>query len=232
MSVGDAALSRGNIMRRLADLEDRLDRLTTARRLEAASIGAGGLRIQGGHLLAQDGAGGKVFEVTTEPASIFMRQELIKQLVKELMAEAITEADGFGTNTFDTDNVWEEYIDVSTSQPVVASNVDVAAGRCLVIMSATLTARPPAGETGSIRMSYGITGPGGFNRDPGSKKVAIGRAAADVSETVEHPTADLSRMSIEFGMPAGLYDFKLYGLWNNSVGEGTVQSPSIAVVPF
>lgn len=48
--VSDAAQNPGDVMTRLRNLERRLDELTTARGLEASSIGAGGLRINGGTL--------------------------------------------------------------------------------------------------------------------------------------------------------------------------------------
>lgn len=58
MSLGDAAFSRGDIMRRLAFLEDEVRRLRSARRLESASIGEGGLRIKGEGGLTIDNGGG------------------------------------------------------------------------------------------------------------------------------------------------------------------------------
>lgn len=45
MSLGDAAFSRGDIMRRLAKLEDEQRRMRAARRLESASIGEGGIKV-------------------------------------------------------------------------------------------------------------------------------------------------------------------------------------------
>jgi len=54
MIVSDAAASRGDIMRRLADLERQLRELAAGRRLEAATIGAGGVRVKGGSIRIQD----------------------------------------------------------------------------------------------------------------------------------------------------------------------------------
>lgn len=56
-NIGDAAVSQGDIMRRLRDLERAVRELTAARRLESASIGAGGLRIFGGGSLTVEGGG-------------------------------------------------------------------------------------------------------------------------------------------------------------------------------
>ncbi len=54
MAVGDAAFSQGDIMRRLAMLEDEVRQLRAARRLESATIGDGGLRIKGGTITVQN----------------------------------------------------------------------------------------------------------------------------------------------------------------------------------
>lgn len=57
MGISDAALSRGDVMRRMSKLEDRQRRIETARRLEAAAIGSGGLRVHGGgRMLVEDPA--------------------------------------------------------------------------------------------------------------------------------------------------------------------------------
>lgn len=48
MAIGDAAFSSGDIMRRLHQLESELRELRSARRLENATIGAGGVRVAGG----------------------------------------------------------------------------------------------------------------------------------------------------------------------------------------
>lgn len=46
-NVGDVAFSQGDLMRRVHKLEEQLRMLAAARRLENATIGAGGLRIKG-----------------------------------------------------------------------------------------------------------------------------------------------------------------------------------------
>lgn len=94
MSASDAARSRGDVMARLAELTDRVTRLETARRLEAAAVGRGGIRIKGGRLLAEDLDNDRVFEVTTQPAGIFMRKELISALVNDLVEELLTSQAG------------------------------------------------------------------------------------------------------------------------------------------
>lgn len=64
MSLGDAAFSKGDYMRRLAALEREVQQLRSARRLESATIGEGGLTVKGaggitmksgGDILVEDG---------------------------------------------------------------------------------------------------------------------------------------------------------------------------------
>ncbi len=65
MPLGEAMFSSGDLMRRLRDMERRIDELSTARRLEAATIGEGGLRVaeggditvDGGNLVLRSGGG-------------------------------------------------------------------------------------------------------------------------------------------------------------------------------
>jgi hypothetical protein len=66
----DAAFSRGDVMRRLADLERQVADLSTARRLEAASIGTGGLSVRGGHVIIQDASGVETMRLSTDGLSL------------------------------------------------------------------------------------------------------------------------------------------------------------------
>jgi hypothetical protein len=53
-NVGDAAFSSGDIMRRLRTLEQHVRELTAGRRLENATIGAGGIRVTNDGVLRSD----------------------------------------------------------------------------------------------------------------------------------------------------------------------------------
>lgn len=68
--VSDAAQSPGDVMRRLAELERRVEQLSTARRLEAAAIGSGGMRVKGGRILIQDAAGNTTMTLSTDGLSL------------------------------------------------------------------------------------------------------------------------------------------------------------------
>lgn len=116
--ISDAAQSPGDILRRISDLERRVQQLSTARRLEAAAVGRGGIRVkggggvtlqEGGSLLVDDGGditarGGRiiaeepdgtdVFRIGTDPAEIFLRKDLISALVVEIVEELLTSQAG------------------------------------------------------------------------------------------------------------------------------------------
>jgi len=53
-NVGDAAFSTGDVMRRLRELESTVRELSAGRRLENASIGAGGIRVKSQGVIRSD----------------------------------------------------------------------------------------------------------------------------------------------------------------------------------
>lgn len=66
-NLSDPMMSQGDVMRRLADLERQLRELQTARRLESASIGRGGLRVKdGGRIEVIDDDGGIAFSASAD----------------------------------------------------------------------------------------------------------------------------------------------------------------------
>jgi hypothetical protein len=62
---GDQVISAGDVSRRLRDLERQVQQMSTARRLEAASIGQGGLTVKGGQIVILDAAGKEAFWAST-----------------------------------------------------------------------------------------------------------------------------------------------------------------------
>lgn len=63
---GEPHTSRGDLMRRLRAAENRIDQLETARRLEAAAIGAGGLTVKGGAIVILDDDGEERARLSTD----------------------------------------------------------------------------------------------------------------------------------------------------------------------
>lgn len=56
-TIGEAAFSQGDVMRRLRQLEQAIATVAAGRRLEDASIGAGGIRVHSGGLITVEGGG-------------------------------------------------------------------------------------------------------------------------------------------------------------------------------
>lgn len=74
----DIAFSQGDVMRRLRELEQRVVELTSGRRLENASVGAGGIRVKGGGgITVEDGGdvdvNGGLLQVRAENGNAIMR---------------------------------------------------------------------------------------------------------------------------------------------------------------
>ena len=156
MGIGEAARSQGDIAYRMKRIEDAIQDLQTARRLESASVGAGGIRVQGGRLLAQDAVGDRVFEVTTEPPGIFMRQELISALTREILGEAIQIGTRIAQGTTTTENAWVDLTFGGDPDPGPQVTVDIgSSGTCLVFCAAQIN----VAEFGSGSMSFAGTGP-------------------------------------------------------------------------
>lgn len=66
----EVARSRGDVMSRLRALEKDMERMRSDRRLEAAAIGSGGLRVRGGHIIIQDAAGNETARWATDGLSL------------------------------------------------------------------------------------------------------------------------------------------------------------------
>lgn len=70
MAKFDGAFSRGDFMRRIQRLERQVELLGGARSLEAASIGAGGLRVKGGAVVILDDDGNEAARWATDGLSL------------------------------------------------------------------------------------------------------------------------------------------------------------------
>lgn len=203
MTASDAAFSRGDVMRELQQLRDRVKRLETVRRLPTASIGSGGLRIQGGRLLAEDSTGARVFEVTTEPASIFMRQALIEDLSAQVFAARIHSADAPGqVNISHTSFAF----DSATGGPTVADVSVTAAGRAIVFVSASIA-------TDFANTGTEIRGDMGYEVSGATEVAPVGDSAVGfefLNDTGQQNRSGLNatRMSLLTGLNQGLHSFE------------------------
>jgi hypothetical protein len=180
----DAAFSRGDIMREIADLKRQVADLSTARRLEAASIGAGGLTVRGGHITVTDGtlaardSIGDVFRVNPNVPEIFMRKSLISGLTNEIVQELLTSPAGIelaqfvnsqvfhfasdtGAGTVSSSN-WTDLTGASVGP--TCSGVEISSERrALIIVSALMTAA--ANER--PHMSFAVSGASSFTPGTG-----------------------------------------------------------------
>lgn len=170
----EGAISKGDVMRRIADLERQVAELHTVRRLESAAIGVGGLRFFGGGSAAFEGGGGisildggnirqtggsyraddatgeKVFEVVSDPASIFLRQELIEDVATAVFAARVF-ADAIATLEATSSAT---YTDLATVGPSVTVDIGTS-GRAIVMWGATIS--PSAAGTGGS-VSFAVSG--------------------------------------------------------------------------
>lgn len=70
-------VSQGDLMRRIRDLERKVQRMETARRLESASIGEGGLTVKGGAIVVLDDDGEERARLSTEGLSLHQLIEIL-----------------------------------------------------------------------------------------------------------------------------------------------------------
>lgn len=136
----DAAFSRGDVMRRIADLEAKLSAMSTARRLEAAAIGKGGLRIRGGRLTIQDIDGDDMLRAGGDPGEFFLRQDLLTPLALAVLSDRQHTAPTV-TTALPESTTSTSFTDLTTAGPSV-SGVDVVTGRALVLLGGALVANP------------------------------------------------------------------------------------------
>jgi hypothetical protein len=139
-------------MRELTEIKDRLARLETARRLESASVGAGGLRLKGGRFLAEDLSSERVAEITTDPAGIFLRQELIRDLALAIFADRIRFATVATVGILSGEQ--QTFQDLSTPGPTVT--IDVITGTAIVFTTSEILT--PGDGGGAFPNSLGVMG--------------------------------------------------------------------------
>lgn len=162
-----AAFSSGDVMRRLRETDREMGQLRTARSLQAASIGAGGLRIHSGGGIVVQGADGQgdVFRVGSDPVELFLRPELVSSLVQDIVEELLTSEAGQELAAFvlssrvheDTVDATESttsttFTDLGTVGPTVPGVQVTASGKAIVTLSANLV------SDSTPQMSFEVSG--------------------------------------------------------------------------
>lgn len=112
------AVSNGDLMARLREAERRIAALETARRLESASIGRGGLRIRGGILTIEDESGDDMFRAGGSPGEVFIRPDILGPLARAILAAGISTA-GVETQASqgNTNNDWVDLVSIGDPSP-------------------------------------------------------------------------------------------------------------------
>lgn len=148
--------SRGDIMRRLHRIERQIQELQAGRRLEAAHVGEGGLRIRGGLLRVQDTVGDDMFRAGGDPGEVFIRQDLLSPLAVAIFADRADAQTVDVSEFIDTDT----YDDIATVGPVI-QDIEVLTGKMIVAPSASIGVAANASNLFSAEayMSYEISGP-------------------------------------------------------------------------
>lgn len=163
MGIGDLARSSGDVMYRLKDLERQIQDLQTARRLESASIGTGGLRVKGGRIRIQDEQGNDTLVLSTDGLSLAgllqVDGDIHQRVGSEFVplaalaggaqaATVVTEQSLSGPAGTDTG-----YVDLTTTGPSVTFTTHT--GKWLLLMIAQVET---AGDKTAGRMSYTASG--------------------------------------------------------------------------
>lgn len=198
--------SQGDVMRRLAELERQVQQVQTARRLESASIGSGGLRIHSGGGIVVQGAdgGGDVFRVNSDPVELFLRPELIEALSVEIFAARI-HTDYVEDQETTTSGSYE---DLATVGPVV-SNVPISAsGKAVVWMAAVIEANcaSPSGGGVTVTADMGFEVSGATSQSPGALGQFLMQGNFDAAEETSN-VARLGITSVATDLNEGLHTF-------------------------
>lgn len=180
----DGAFSRGDTMRRLAELEDQVRELQTARRLEAAKVGRGGLRVLGGLFRAQDSEGDDMFRVGGDPGELFLREDLLAPFARAIFANALSADEGVLAGDIDSTpgSDWRDLGAVVSTVPPPGPtvSVDVSVGLILMGLSADLSiSELGTSNVATAEMSAVIDGPSRAPAWPSTLRAVIWSAGAE-----------------------------------------------------
>lgn len=254
----DIAFSRGDVMRRLAELEKRVVELTSGRRLENATVGANGIRVkgaggitlqQGGGVTVEDGGdivvrGGalNVFDDTETLVAVIGRLPNGSRGVAALdpttgsLVELSTLA--FGTRSVDAEEeevlgtvgVWSSL----PGGPVVPDVPIGTTGRALVMVTADIACYPTGSNT-EVDAWMGFEVSGASSRAPNitdSVRAAFRRDA----DTTGNPgvTVAASREVLVEGLAAGLHTFTAQYQYtaSSAFDEASYMSRNLTIRPF
>lgn len=230
MSVGEAARSQGDIMYRLQELERQVRDLQTANILEAASIGAGGMRLHGGGGLRVHEGGDVNIE---DGGNVNVRDGGAVRVTDGLLAAADSDGDVFrvdprvpeifmrpelisavSAQVF-ADRIKFDYVsatgstqgtsfgDLGSGSGPTVSNVEVTdTGRVLIMLGAFIS--PPATTLGSAgTMDVQVSGATSIAPAVGQHSYALGHSGSGAPNV----SMDASKVSVIEDLNPGMHTF-------------------------
>lgn len=225
----DAATSPADIMHRLRNLEREVAALRTARTLESASIGAGGMRIQGGLLRVQDTDGDDMFRAGGDPGEIFLRDDLLAPFAVDILGSRIHSATTAAQILVDSTT----YLNLGGPQ---LGNIDIISGRALVFLTALVLAPRTAGE--NIRDGVmGVQVSGATDIDPNDDPnmldtLRVGANALPTIDTIEVRVRASAAVWIP-NLNPGVHSFGArYRTFGNGTEDVLFMNRTITVIAF
>jgi hypothetical protein len=166
-NLADPAFSRGDLMRRLTVVEDRIRQLETARRLEAATIGRGGINVRGGSIVIMDAAGAETMRLSTAGLTLTGILRVLGEI--QVTGQSIVVFDPGGQEIF---RAGSDGLSLRGVLDVLGS-IQVAGGGDITVTDGRLVARDGSGDV--------------FRVDPGVPEIFMRKALLSdlVNEIVE-----------------------------------------------
>lgn len=225
---GAEAFSQGDIMRRLRRVEQELTQLRTARSLQAAAIGAGGLRIRGGLLTIQDTDGSDMFRAGGDPGEVFIREDILTPFAVQVLASRLRSAavEGQESTTSTT------FTDLDTEGPII-DGVEVVTGVALVFVNAGISgsAQSSVAQNGGA-MSFEVSGATEVEADlNNSRSVQQGVSLGTMGDEGAPVTITRSASMTIVPLNPGFHTFRAqYRALGSSGATGTFNQRSMAVL--
>lgn len=204
--ISDAVVSKGDIARRLDAIEAQLTQLRTARRLEAASIGRGGLRVKGGRLTVQDTAGDDMLRAGGDPAEFFLRLDLLEPLSVAVLANRITTASVAGVASTTATSYGDP---TSGDAGPVVTGVSVLTGAALVLLDGFVRAEQVQSGTNEAFMAFTVAGETTIAASDGRSRRAYTRLSLGGSTSVIADGGQAATTAVWVtGLNPGLHTFR------------------------
>src|SRR5690606_6824568 len=180
----------------------------------------------------------RVFEVTTQPAGIFMRKELISALALGVFGEAIHVDTVDGSASIGDQDAGNDWIDLPGSPGPTVSDVEISeSGRAWVFMTARLSVETHSTDAQIVTaaMSYLVSGQ--TSRQPNLAH------ALELSNTTQITSggpvtsvvgATMTRVHTATGLAPGVHTFtaKYTALVTGSGNRATFSRRELQVIPF